>query len=151
MTEARDKLLQDIADILKTEKPVEKFVHHDDQWQFEERRQAEVKELRLKLADRQSSLRMLDRLLTLEGQAGYTELIDEVERRRDARRYELETTTASDSYLRVLQGKCQELAGIAILMRKGHEQREALAEDIQNLEDELKAYDQQPKAKRILT
>lgn len=135
--------MADIAELLQTERPVDKFVHHDDQWQFEERRAEELGQLRSKLRDRKSAVAVADRLLALEGQAGYREFVTELERRRDARVHELVTTTSSDSYLRVLQGRCQELGALISLMRNLRENREALATEVSRLEDELDAVDRQ--------
>ena len=111
----------------------------------QERRQRQ--QLEDLIADRRSAIGVIDRSLQVSQQPGWQEFLASIEHRRGLLLRELEGENRS-SKVKILQGRSRELAAILALTKHATQNKQALAMEVEGLQNALRQFEQISKERK---
>ena len=110
----------------------------------ERRKRQQLQDL---IADRRSAIGVIDRSLQVSQQPGWSEFLASLEHRRGLLLRELEGENRA-SKVKILQGRSRELAAMLSLTKHATQNKQALAIEIEGLQNELRQLDQLSKERK---
>jgi hypothetical protein len=95
-----------------------------------------IQDLRDKMSKLSGEIGLCDRILVAKNSPGFTEFIKAVTLKRDITRRDMEGCYGDDSMLRILQGRCQALTSMALILNDTEHLKTNLTRDLDALREQ---------------
>lgn len=118
----------------------EKMRPSDDFWNQKEQERQIIKRLDTEANTLKSAIATAERITAIKSAPGWDAFVKAIEGMRDYRRSELELAAGDDAAVRILQGRCRELAAILSLMHQTEKNTQVLVSRLESLDAEKAAY-----------
>jgi hypothetical protein len=118
----------------------EKLKPSDNFWDQKDQERLLIKKIDNEANNLRSAITTAERITAIKSAPGWDAFVKAIEGMRDYRRIELELAAGDTASVRILQGRCRELAAILSLMHQTENNTQVLVSRLESLDAEKASY-----------